>query len=127
MSTEQTVGDQMDDEAGRPPRPPAPPAPSDGGAARRADAQRRTAGSNGAEPAGARHPPAGGLRAIAADPLRLGGLALVTVAALVLNVHKLAQNGYANIFYSAGVKSMLRSFHNFFFVSFDPGGLVTID
>jgi len=56
-------------------------------------------------------------------------LALAGVLALsaVLNVNKLAQNGYANIFYSAGVKSMLRSWHNFLFVSFDPGGLVTVD
>jgi 4-amino-4-deoxy-L-arabinose transferase-like glycosyltransferase len=45
----------------------------------------------------------------------------------VLGTHRLAQNGYANIFYSAGVKSMLRSLHNFLFVSFDPGGLVTVD
>ncbi len=45
----------------------------------------------------------------------------------MLNTHRLAQNGYANIFYSAGVKSMLRSLHNFVFVSFDPGGLVTVD
>ncbi len=45
----------------------------------------------------------------------------------VLNTHRLAQNGYANIFYSAGVQSMLRSLHNFLFVSFDPGGLVTVD
>ena len=56
-------------------------------------------------------------------------LALAGVLALsaVLNVNKLSQNGYANIFYSAGVKSMLRSWHNFLFVSFDPGGLVTVD
>jgi 4-amino-4-deoxy-L-arabinose transferase-like glycosyltransferase len=56
-------------------------------------------------------------------------LALLGVLALstVLNVHRLSQNGYGNIFYSAGVKSMLRSWHNFFFVSFDPGGLITID
>src|ERR1700731_3968076 len=56
-------------------------------------------------------------------------MALVGVLALsaVLNVDKLSQNGYANIFYSAGVKSMLRSWHNFLFVSFDPGGLVTVD
>ena len=56
-------------------------------------------------------------------------LALAGVLALstVLNVNKLSQNGYANIFYSAGVKSMLRSWHNFVFVSFDPGGLVTVD
>lgn len=45
----------------------------------------------------------------------------------VLNTHKLAQNGYANLFYSAAVQSMLRSLHNFVFVSFDPGGLVTVD
>jgi 4-amino-4-deoxy-L-arabinose transferase-like glycosyltransferase len=45
----------------------------------------------------------------------------------VLNTHKLSQNGYANIFYSAAVKSMGRSLHNFVFVSFDPGGLVTVD
>jgi 4-amino-4-deoxy-L-arabinose transferase-like glycosyltransferase len=56
-------------------------------------------------------------------------LALVGVLALaaVMNTHRLAQNGYANIFYSAGVKSMLRSLHNFAFASFDPGGLVTVD
>jgi 4-amino-4-deoxy-L-arabinose transferase-like glycosyltransferase len=56
-------------------------------------------------------------------------LALLAVLALaaVLDVHRLSQNGYGNIFYSAGVKSMLRSWHNFFFVSFDPGGLITVD
>jgi 4-amino-4-deoxy-L-arabinose transferase-like glycosyltransferase len=56
-------------------------------------------------------------------------LALAGVLALsaVLNTHRLSQNGYANIYYSAGVKSMLRSLHNFFFVSFDPGGLITVD
>ncbi len=60
---------------------------------------------------------------------RLGHLALVPILALsaVLNTHGLAQNGYANTFYSAGVKSMLKSWHNFLFVSFDPGGLVTVD
>jgi 4-amino-4-deoxy-L-arabinose transferase-like glycosyltransferase len=56
-------------------------------------------------------------------------LALTMVLALsaVLNVNRLSQNEYANTFYSAGVKSMLRSLHNFVFVSFDPGGLITID
>ncbi|MFI4989414.1 MAG: glycosyltransferase family 39 protein [Solirubrobacterales bacterium] len=56
-------------------------------------------------------------------------LALAGVLALsaVLNVHRLSQNGYGNIFYSAAVKSMLRSWHNFFFVSFDPGGLIMVD
>ena len=56
-------------------------------------------------------------------------LALAAVLALsaVLNTYRLSQNGYANIFYSAGIKSMLRSLHNFLFVSFDPGGLVMVD
>jgi 4-amino-4-deoxy-L-arabinose transferase-like glycosyltransferase len=59
----------------------------------------------------------------------LGYLALAPILALsaVLNTNRLSQNHYANVFYSAGVKSMLGSFHNFFFASFDPGGLITVD
>jgi 4-amino-4-deoxy-L-arabinose transferase-like glycosyltransferase len=63
--------------------------------------------------------------------VRLGPhhLALAGVLALsaVVNMHRLSQNGYGNIFYSAGVKSMLHSWHNLFFVSFDPGGLIMVD
>ena len=33
----------------------------------------------------------------------------------LLEFVKLGQNGFANIYYSAAVKSMLRSWHNFFF------------
>lgn len=40
---------------------------------------------------------------------------------------QLGQNGFANPFYAAGVRSMLDSWHNFFFVSYDPGGFVSID
>jgi 4-amino-4-deoxy-L-arabinose transferase-like glycosyltransferase len=56
-------------------------------------------------------------------------LALTGVLALsaVLNINRLAQNEYGNTFYSAAVKSMLKSLHNFFFISFDPGGLITVD
>jgi 4-amino-4-deoxy-L-arabinose transferase-like glycosyltransferase len=54
-------------------------------------------------------------------------LAGILALAAVLNMHRLSQNGYANTFYSAGVHSMLKSWHNFFFLSFDGGGLVTID
>ncbi|HEV2924865.1 MAG TPA: glycosyltransferase family 39 protein [Solirubrobacteraceae bacterium] len=54
-------------------------------------------------------------------------LAGVLAFSAVLNTNRLSQNGYANIYYSAGVKSMLRSLHNFFFVSFDPHGLITVD
>jgi 4-amino-4-deoxy-L-arabinose transferase-like glycosyltransferase len=58
---------------------------------------------------------------------RYAALAGILALSAVLNTHRLAQNGYANTFYSAGVNSMLGSLHNFLFVSFDPGGLVTID
>ena len=54
-------------------------------------------------------------------------LAGVLVLSAVLNTYQLSKNGYANVFYSAGLKSMLRSLHNFVFVSFDPGGLVSVD
>jgi 4-amino-4-deoxy-L-arabinose transferase-like glycosyltransferase len=59
----------------------------------------------------------------------LGWLALAPVLALstVLNTERLSQNGYANVFYAAGVRSMLGSFHDFLFNSFDPGGLITVD
>jgi 4-amino-4-deoxy-L-arabinose transferase-like glycosyltransferase len=54
--------------------------------------------------------------------------ALVPFAiSLVFNTVNLSQNGFSNTFYSAGVRSMLGSLHNFFFVSFDTGGLITID
>jgi 4-amino-4-deoxy-L-arabinose transferase-like glycosyltransferase len=55
------------------------------------------------------------------------GFAFAVALSALLDIHRLAQNGYANIFYSAGVRSMLRSLHNFVFVSFDPGGLISID
>ncbi|HEY2282393.1 MAG TPA: glycosyltransferase family 39 protein [Solirubrobacteraceae bacterium] len=54
-------------------------------------------------------------------------LAAVLALSAVLNVNHLSRNGYANTFYSAAVRSMLHSWHNFFFVSFDPGGMVTVD
>ena len=54
--------------------------------------------------------------------LRHAPIAAVLAFASVLYVHLLGQNGYANTFYSAAVRSMLGSWHNFFFVSFDPAG-----
>ncbi|HET7035134.1 MAG TPA: glycosyltransferase family 39 protein [Thermomicrobiaceae bacterium] len=54
----------------------------------------------------------------------LGGI--LALAAL-LNAYQIEREGYGNTYYAAGVKSMLAGWHNFFFVSFDPGGFVTID
>jgi 4-amino-4-deoxy-L-arabinose transferase-like glycosyltransferase len=44
-----------------------------------------------------------------------------------MNFYQLGQTGYGNEFYVASIRSMLDSWHNFFFVSFDPGGFVTVD
>jgi 4-amino-4-deoxy-L-arabinose transferase-like glycosyltransferase len=72
------------------------------------------------------HGPVPARRARRARPEHLA-LAAILLLSCLLEFNKLAQNGYANLYYAAGVKSMLRSLHNFFFVSFDPGGLVSVD
>src|SRR5579862_5312686 len=55
------------------------------------------------------------------------GLCAVLVLSGLLEFVRLSQNGYANTYYSAAVKSMLRSLHNFFFIASGPQGLVTVD
>ncbi len=56
--------------------------------------------------------------------LALGGIMLLSV---FMNFYQLGQNGFGNLYYAAGIRSMLDNWHNFFFVSYDPGGFVTID
>ncbi len=52
---------------------------------------------------------------------------VIILISAFLNMYKLNQEGYANAYYAAAVKSMLANWHTFFFVSFDPGGFVSID
>ncbi|HEX6798515.1 MAG TPA: glycosyltransferase family 39 protein [Ktedonobacterales bacterium] len=54
-------------------------------------------------------------------------LAAVLLLATALNFYRLSANGYGNIYYATAVRSMLESGHNFFFVSFDPGGFLSVD
>ena len=54
-------------------------------------------------------------------------LGLVMLVSIAMNFYQLGVNGFGNLYYAAGVRSMLDNLHNFFFVSFDPGGFVTID
>src|SRR5438876_11589685 len=56
--------------------------------------------------------------------LALAGVMLVSI---YMNFYQLGQNGFGNLYYAAAIRSMLDSWHNFFFVSFDPGGFVSID
>ncbi|EDK33400.1 glycosyltransferase family 39 protein [Clostridium kluyveri] len=54
-------------------------------------------------------------------------LILIVVLSSILNFVNLSIEGYGNSYYAAAVKSMTMSFKNFFFVSFDPAGFVSID
>ncbi len=55
------------------------------------------------------------------------GLAAVTTISLVLNTWQLTLNGLGNQYYTAATRSMITSWHNFFFVSYDPGGFISVD
>jgi 4-amino-4-deoxy-L-arabinose transferase-like glycosyltransferase len=54
---------------------------------------------------------------------------LIAIALLsaFLNIYNIWNNAYANSYYTAAVTSMLQSWHNFFFASFDPAGFITVD
>ncbi|EET88499.1 glycosyl transferase family 39 [Clostridium carboxidivorans P7] len=54
-------------------------------------------------------------------------ISVILIFSAVLNFANIGIEGYANTYYAAGVKSMLMNLKNFFFVSFDPSGFVTID
>jgi hypothetical protein len=54
-------------------------------------------------------------------------LAAILAVAALLDFVNLGRIGWGNTYYAASVRSMLQSWHNFFFVSFDPGGFVTVD
>ncbi len=55
------------------------------------------------------------------------GIVLILLLSFLLHFLWLGQEGLANLYYAAGVKSMLMNWHNFFFVSFDPSGFISID
>ncbi len=54
-------------------------------------------------------------------------LAAILLLATGLHFYRLDTVGYGNLYYAAAVKSMLSSWHNFFFAAFDPGGFVSVD
>lgn len=51
----------------------------------------------------------------------------IMLLSLGLHLYNLDSIGDANAYYTAAVQSMLKSWHNFFFVAAEPGGSVTID
>lgn len=68
---------------------------------------------------------------VAADWLRRRwprvALGLILALAALCDFFELQRVGYGNLYYASAIRSMLESWHNFFFVSFDPGGFVSID
>jgi 4-amino-4-deoxy-L-arabinose transferase-like glycosyltransferase len=54
-------------------------------------------------------------------------LALLLLVAGVLNLWGLSENGWANEYYSAAVRSMSSSWHAFLYGSFDAAGAMTVD
>jgi 4-amino-4-deoxy-L-arabinose transferase-like glycosyltransferase len=52
--------------------------------------------------------------------------ALIALAG-ALNLWALGQNGWANTYYAAAVRSMSSSWHNFLYASLDPSGVMTVD
>lgn len=63
----------------------------------------------------------------ASRPWQKIALGFILLLSGVLNFWALDQMGYSNTYYAAAVKSMLQSWHNFFFVSFDAAGFVSVD
>ena len=57
------------------------------------------------------------------DPLLIG----IVLLAAILNIYGIWNDQSVNAYYTAAITSMLQSFHNFFFASFDPGGFVSVD
>ena len=55
------------------------------------------------------------------------GLVVVLAVAAALRLWRLSQNGFGNEYYTAGVRSMSLSWHNFLYNSFDPGGFISVD
>jgi 4-amino-4-deoxy-L-arabinose transferase-like glycosyltransferase len=54
-------------------------------------------------------------------------ICLITLLSAGLHIYNIQSIGNSNAYYTAAVKSMLQSWHNFFFVSAEPGGSVTVD
>ncbi len=61
------------------------------------------------------------------QPWRRRALLLIALIAAFCDFYQLQANGYANLYYAAAIRSMMQSWHNFFFVSYDPGGFVSVD
>jgi len=54
-------------------------------------------------------------------------LGIIILLGAGLRLWRLDQNGYGTEYYAACVRSMMNSWHNFLYISFDPAGFVSVD
>jgi len=54
-------------------------------------------------------------------------VAAIAGVSLFLGLSNIKQQGFANYYYAAAVRSMMQNWHAFYFVSLDPKGFVSID
>jgi 4-amino-4-deoxy-L-arabinose transferase-like glycosyltransferase len=54
-------------------------------------------------------------------------MAVLGTGAGLLDFWMLKRNGFANVYYAAAARSMSKSWHNFWYASFDPNGVMSID
>ena len=54
-------------------------------------------------------------------------LGLILFFSLALRLWNMEQIGWGAAYYSAAVRSMSMSWHNFFYTAFDPAGFISID
>jgi 4-amino-4-deoxy-L-arabinose transferase-like glycosyltransferase len=64
-------------------------------------------------------------------PIKNAIKSLAVIVTLLLTLffsyYNFGADGLGNLYYTAAIKSMSLSWHNFFFASFDPGGFVSVD
>lgn len=58
---------------------------------------------------------------------RAGLVLAAGVLSFFLGYYNFGHDGYGNPYYTAALRSMAQSWHNFFFVSFDPAGFLSVD
>lgn len=54
-------------------------------------------------------------------------LMIIAVISFGFNFYAISKTGYGNEYYAAAIRSMTQNIRNFFFVSFDPAGMVSVD
>lgn len=54
-------------------------------------------------------------------------ISLIVLFSACMELFLALHNSYGNTYYAAAVQSMRKNWHNFFFVSYDPAGFLSVD